>query len=121
MLEDTIIAISTPPGFGGLGIVRISGKRALAVAGQIFQPKKRSKKPFPARRPIFGTIRDPGREKALDEASLTYFTAPRSYTREDVDELSSHGSPAVLEAVLRLGAGAGRVWPSRGSSPSAPI
>ena len=107
MLEDTIIAISTPPGFGGLGIVRISGKRALAVAGQIFQPKKRSKKPFPARRPIFGTIRDPGRETALDEAFLTYFKAPRSYTREDVVELSSHGSPAVLEAVLRLGAGAG--------------
>ena len=75
MLEDTIIAISTPPGFGGLGIVRISGKRALAVAGRIFQPKKRSKKPFPARRPIFGTIRDPERETALDEAFLTYFKA----------------------------------------------
>ena len=107
MLEDTIIAISTPPGFGGLGIVRISGKRALAVAGQIFQPKKRSKQPFPARRPVFGTIRDPERESDLDEAFLTYFKAPRSYTREDVVELSSHGSPAVLEGVLRLGAGAG--------------
>ena len=107
MLEDTIIAISTPPGFGGLGIVRISGKRALAVAGRIFQPKKRSKKPFPARRPIFGTIRDPERRTALDEAFLTYFKAPRSYTREDIVELSSHGSPAVLEGVLRLGTGAG--------------
>jgi tRNA modification GTPase len=107
MLEDTIIAISTPPGFGGLGIVRISGKRALAVAGKIFQPKRRAKTPFPARRPIFGTIRDPERETALDEAFLTYFKAPRSYTREDVVELSAHGSPAVLEAMLRLGAGAG--------------
>ncbi len=107
MLEDTIIAISTPPGFGGLGIVRISGKRALAVAGQIFQPKKRSKKPFPARRAVFGTIRDPERKADLDEAFLTYFKAPRSYTREDVVELSAHGSPAVLEAVLKLGAGAG--------------
>jgi len=107
MLEDTIIAISTPPGFGGLGIVRISGKRALAVAGQIFQPKRRSKKPFPVLRPVFGTIRDPDRKADLDEAFLTYFKAPRSYTREDVVELSAHGSPAVLEAVLRLGAGAG--------------
>lgn len=107
MLEDTIIAISTPPGFGGLGIVRISGKRALAVAGQIFQPKRRSNKPFPVLRPVFGTIRDPERKADLDEAFLTYFKAPRSYTREDVVELSAHGSPAVLEAVLRLGARAG--------------
>ncbi|MCX6568901.1 MAG: tRNA uridine-5-carboxymethylaminomethyl(34) synthesis GTPase MnmE [Candidatus Aminicenantes bacterium] len=107
MLEDTIIAISTPPGFGGLGIVRISGKRALAVAGQIFQPKRRSEKPFPARRPVFGAIRDPERKTDLDEAFLMYFKAPRSYTREDVVELSSHGSPAVLEAILRLGARAG--------------
>ncbi|TFG54172.1 MAG: tRNA uridine-5-carboxymethylaminomethyl(34) synthesis GTPase MnmE [Candidatus Aminicenantes bacterium] len=107
MLEDTIIAISTPPGFGGLGIVRISGKKALAVAEKIFQPKRRSKKPFPARRPAFGTIRDPERRSDLDEAFLTYFKAPRSYTREDVVELSTHGSPAVLEAVLRLGTEAG--------------
>ena len=107
MLEDTIIAISTPPGFGGLGIVRISGKRALAVAGRIFQAKNKPKKPFPVRRPVFGTIRDLERETALDEAFLTYFKAPRSYTREDVVELSSHGSPAVLEVILRLGTGAG--------------
>ncbi len=107
MLEDTIIAISTPPGFGGLGIVRITGKRALAVAGRIFDPKVRSKRPFPVRRPVFGTIRDPERGAALDEAFLTYFKAPRSYTREDVVELSAHGSPAVLEGVLRLGTRAG--------------
>ena len=103
MLEDTIIAISTPPGFGGLGIVRISGRRALAVAGRIFEPKNRSAKPFPVRRPVFGTIRDPGSKASLDEAFLTYFKAPRSYTREDVVELSVHGSPAVLEAILELG------------------
>jgi tRNA modification GTPase len=107
MLEDTIIAISTPPGYGGLGIVRISGKKALAVAGRIFEPKDRLKKPFPVRRPVFGTVRDPERGEALDEAFLTYFKAPRSYTREDVVELSAHGSPAVLESVLRMGTKAG--------------
>lgn len=107
MLEDTIIAISTPPGFGGLGIVRISGKKALAVARRVFRPKKRSKKPFPVRRPVFGSVRDPERESVLDEAFLTYFKAPRSYTREDVVELSCHGSPAVLEGILRLGTRAG--------------
>lgn len=107
MLEDTIIAISTPPGIGGLGIVRISGKKALAVAGRIFVPKGASKRPFPVRRPVFGTVRDPERGEALDEAFLTYFKAPRSYTREDVVELSAHGSPAVLEGILRIGTKAG--------------
>ena len=102
MLEDTIIAISTPPGFGGLGIVRISGRKALEVAGRIFEPRARSKRPFPERRLVFGTIRDPERKEALDEAFLTYFKAPRSYTREDVVELSAHGSPAVLEGILRM-------------------
>ncbi len=107
MLEDTIIAISTPPGFGGLGIVRISGGKALAVSQRVFAPKRRSKKPFPVRRPVFGTVRDPERGEALDEAFLTYFKAPRSYTREDIVELSVHGSPAVLEGILKLGLKAG--------------
>jgi len=107
VLEDTIIAISTPPGFGGLGIVRISGGKALVVSQRIFAPKGKSKKPLPARRPIFGTVRDPERGEALDEAFLTYFKAPRSYTREDVVELSVHGSPAVLEGILKLGLKAG--------------
>ncbi len=107
MLEDTIIARATPPGFGGLGIVRISGRKALAVAGRIFEAKVGRKKPFPARKPVFGTIRDPRGGLALDEAFLTYFRAPRSYTREDVVELSVHGSPAVLEAILALGVKAG--------------
>jgi tRNA modification GTPase len=107
MLEDTIIAIATPPGFGGLGIVRISGRRALAVAGRIFEPNNRPAKPFPVRRPVFGTIKDPRGGAGLDEAFLTYFKAPRSYTREDVVELSVHGSPAVLEAILDLGTRAG--------------
>ena len=107
MLEDTIIAIATPPGLGGLGIVRISGRKALEVAGKIFEPKAKSKRPFPERRPIFGMVRDPERRQALDEAFLTYFRAPRSYTREDVVELSAHGSPAVLEGILRIGTRSG--------------
>ncbi len=107
MLEDTIIAISTPPGFGGLGVVRISGKKALAVAGRIFQAKNKLKKPFPVRRPVFGFVLDPERRAALDEAFMTYFKSPQSYTREDIVELSCHGSPAILEGVLRLGTRAG--------------
>jgi tRNA modification GTPase len=107
MLEDTIIAISTPPGFGGLGIVRISGKKALAVAGRIFRAKGRPGRSVPVGRAVLGAVFDPKGQGRLDEAFLTYFKAPRSYTREDVVELSCHGSPAVLDAVLRLGVKAG--------------
>ena len=107
MLEDTIIARATPPGFGGLGVVRISGRRALAVAGKIFEAKSKRPGAFPVRRPVFGSIRDPARLSSLDEAFLTYFKAPRSYTREDVVELSVHGSPAILETILELGVRAG--------------
>lgn len=109
MLEDTIIAIATPPGFGGLGIVRLSGPQALGIAARIFTPKEkaRSKRAFPARRAIFGVIRDPQDGRTLDEAFLTYFKAPSSYTREDVVELSVHGSPAVLEGIIRTGTQAG--------------
>lgn len=107
MLDDTIIAIATPPGSGGLGIVRISGPMALAVAGRIFEPKEGGKAPFPVRKPVFGAVRDPEGGEALDEAFMTYFRAPRSYTREDVVELSVHGSPAVLESILKIGTRAG--------------
>jgi tRNA modification GTPase len=107
MLEDTIIAIATPPGSGGLGIVRISGPKALQVAARIFEPKTGSGRKIPDRRPVFGSVRDPEGGAALDEAFLTYFKGPRSYTREDVVELSTHGSPAVLEAVLKMGAKSG--------------
>lgn len=107
MLEDTIIAIATPPGFGGLGVVRISGRRALAVARRIFEARAGAKRPIPPRHAVFGSILDPDGGASLDEAFLIYFQAPRSYTREDVVELSAHGSPAVLEAILRAGTKAG--------------
>jgi len=107
VLEDTIIAIATPPGLGGLGVVRLSGPRAAAVAGKIFEAKGASKRPFPDRRAVFGFVRDPGTGRPLDEAFLTFFEAPRSYTGEDVVEISAHGSPAVLESMLMMGTRAG--------------
>lgn len=107
MLEDTIIAVSTPPGPGGLGVVRLSGRAALAVARHIFRPREKVGRPFPVRRAVFGEIIEGKDGLPLDEAFLTYFKAPRSYTREDVVELSCHGSPAVLEEIVRLGTAAG--------------
>jgi tRNA modification GTPase len=113
MLEDTIIAISTPPGAGGLGIVRLSGKRALALTRKLFRPQSRKPSGLPVRQVVLGSIYKAGRREILDEAFLTYFKAPHSYTREDVVELSCHGSPVVLEEIVRLGvlAGARRAHP----------
>jgi tRNA modification GTPase len=107
MLEDTIIAISTPPGMGGLGVVRLSGRRALAIAARIFRARTKGRGAFPVRRPVLGSVFDSARKEVLDEAFLTYFKAPHSYTREDVVELSCHGSPVLLEEIVRLGIRAG--------------
>jgi tRNA modification GTPase len=107
MLEDTIIAISTPPGHGGLGIVRLSGPRAFPIARMIFKPRHKSWDEVAAGMVVLGDIHDGEKNGPIDEAYLVYFRAPRSYTREDVAEISCHGSPVVLEEVVRLGTKAG--------------
>ncbi|MBU4253054.1 MAG: tRNA uridine-5-carboxymethylaminomethyl(34) synthesis GTPase MnmE [Acidobacteria bacterium] len=100
MLEDTIVAVSTPFGFSGLGIVRLSGDRALPIALNIFLPKSGiSVEPH---HPALGYVYSAESGEKLDEAFLTYFPKPRSYTREDIVEISCHGSPVVLEETVRL-------------------
>ena len=102
MLDDTIIAISTPVGLGGLGIVRLSGKKSLAIAKKIFKPKKRGTKIIP-RRPVLGNLYNPEQKESFEEAFLTYFPKPYTYTREQMVEISCHGSPVILEQLVRLG------------------
>lgn len=106
MFEDTIIAISTPLGFGGIGIVRLSGRQALLIAEKIFRAKRKRAR-TPARKPILGNLFDPKTRDAFEEAYLTYFPAPATYTTEDVVEISCHGSPVILEEAVRLGTQAG--------------
>ncbi|MBN2199784.1 MAG: tRNA uridine-5-carboxymethylaminomethyl(34) synthesis GTPase MnmE [Candidatus Aminicenantes bacterium] len=106
-LQDTIIAVSTPPGIGGLGVLRLSGPESLAVARKIFFPARKITHPFPPLTAVFGKVREGGKGRVLDEAFMVYFPALRSYTREDVVEISCHGSPAVLEEAVRLGVAAG--------------
>jgi len=106
MLEDTIIAVSTPLGYGGLGVVRLSGSRAFDISLEIFQPKTHRRR-IPPRQPILGHLCDPRTEEPFEEAMLTYHPGPRSYTTEDVVEISLHGSPVLLEEVVRLGLAAG--------------
>jgi tRNA modification GTPase len=97
-LTDTIAAISTPPGRGGIGIVRLSGPDALLIAAQLLQL---TRPPEHARaRPA--RVLDPlNPAHTIDDAILTVFLAPRSYTGENTAEIAAHGSPVILDALLR--------------------
>ncbi len=106
MIDDTIIAISTPLGYGGLGIVRLSGKKSLSIAKKLFKPKKAKAKILP-RRPLLGNLYNFEQKEFFEEGYLTYFPQPYTYTREDVVEISCHGSPVLLEEIIRLGIKAG--------------
>ena len=102
---ETIAAISTPPGVGGIGIIRISGDNALNVAKRIFKAKNKSEiKPFTIR---FGYVVDEN-QNALDQVLVSYFKSPKSYTGEDVLEITCHGGNVstreILELVLKNGA-----------------
>jgi tRNA modification GTPase len=96
-LRDTIAAVSTPPGRGGIGIVRISGPEARGIAGKILRLP-----PGANWRPWTATLAElPDAEgHSIDHVVATYFAAPRSYTAEDVIEISCHGSPVVLRFAL---------------------
>ncbi|HEX3570748.1 MAG TPA: tRNA uridine-5-carboxymethylaminomethyl(34) synthesis GTPase MnmE [Acidobacteriaceae bacterium] len=100
--NDTIVAISTPVGRGGIGIVRLSGPRACEVAA----PMLRLRHELAAGRARFGELieagaAEGGEPRVLDEIVATYFAAPQSYTGEDVVEIAMHGSPVLLEYVVR--------------------
>lgn len=93
--KDTIAAIATPPGRGGIGIIRLSGPGALAIACAVLQ-----REVLPPRQAVFATFRD-GRGEAIDEGLALYFRGPRSFTGEDVVELQGHGGPVVMDLLLR--------------------
>ena len=97
--EDTIAAISTPLGVGGIGIVRISGPRAVEIAEGIFKGKLRPKN-VRHRRMLYGRVVDGDEE--VDEVLLTVMRAPHTYTTEDVVEINCHGGMAVTRRVLRM-------------------
>ncbi len=123
-LDDTIVAIATPPGRGGIGVVRLAGPRARDIA----TPMLRLKHELQPGRAIFGELVDPGWQDALstnvgtaalgcpagqgpaariDEVVVTYFAKPHSYTTDDVIEISAHGSPVVLQHIVELCIAAG--------------
>ncbi|MGE5837166.1 MAG: tRNA uridine-5-carboxymethylaminomethyl(34) synthesis GTPase MnmE [Acidobacteriota bacterium] len=108
--EDTIVAIATPPGRGGIGVVRVAGPRAVEIARSLTGREE----PLCPRHATFARIvgpasngggdapASPRADRAIDQVVITWFVAPHSYTGDDVVEISGHGSPLLLKQVVEL-------------------
>jgi len=94
--QDTIAAISTPIGEGGIGIVRLSGREAWSIAQRLF-PRQ-----LDDRRLTYGYIVDPENGEVVDEVLVAYMAAPHTYTREDIVEIDCHGGPLPLQRIFEL-------------------
>src|ERR1044071_782893 len=94
--DDTIVALATPPGLGAIGVIRLSGSAAISIVDKLFPSKDLSEQPSHSLH--VGFIKD--EEKILDEVVLSLYKNPRSYTGEDVVEISGHGSPFVLQKII---------------------
>ena len=105
---DTICAVSTPPGEGGISIIRISGPEAHPILEKIFRPRGKKPRRKAHGKLILGHILDPADAREVDEVLAVLMTAPATYTREDVAEIHSHGGfaaqKAVMDLVMRQGA-----------------
>jgi len=99
--DDTIAAIATPIGLGGIGIIKISGPKAIEIARRIFRPRNESL-PLKSHHLYYGEVVDPYQGYPIDEALLSFMAKPRSYTREDVVEINCHGGYLVLKKTLEL-------------------
>jgi tRNA modification GTPase len=95
--DDTIVALATAPGIGAIAVIRLSGPRAFTISDEIFPSKKISEQPSHTLH--VGLISDDG--KPIDEAVLSVFKGPKSYTGEDVVEISCHGSPYIQEQIIQ--------------------
>ncbi len=106
-MGDTIAAISTPLGIGGIGVIRVSGPQAQSIARQLFR-RKSGQEPFLSHRFYLGEITDPENGHVLDEVFLVSMNQPQTYTREDVVEIQCHSGglilQQILQAVLKCGA-----------------
>ena len=131
-LDDTIVAIATPPGRSGIGVVRIAGARALEIArpmlrlkhelepgravfGELIEPERPSSRGEEVKTPTLtaqnavrmGHPRASGDHERIDEVVVTYFAKPHSYTTDDIVEVSAHGSPVVLRHIVEMCVAAG--------------
>ncbi|MFY0600696.1 MAG: tRNA uridine-5-carboxymethylaminomethyl(34) synthesis GTPase MnmE [Cyclobacteriaceae bacterium] len=98
MIQDTIIALATPPGIGAIGVIRVSGVKTFEIVNSVFRGKDIMEEK--SHTIHLGTIRDDG--VIIDEVLLSLFRGPNSYTREDVIEISCHGSNYIIQQLIRV-------------------
>jgi tRNA modification GTPase len=101
--DDTIVAVATPQGRGGIGVVRLSGPDAPRLAQALVGRSA----PFKARHATFARVVDGSATSVIDQVVVTWFSKPHSYTGDDVVEISGHGSPWLLERIVRMAMAAG--------------
>lgn len=108
-MDTTIVALATPPGAGGIAVVRLSGSESYRIASQVFLPINKTKNVMDAKgyTALFGHF--VAKEKVLDEGVALFFRAPRSYTGEDVIELSCHGGTVIAQSLIEACIDAGAV------------
>ncbi|MFK7901035.1 MAG: tRNA uridine-5-carboxymethylaminomethyl(34) synthesis GTPase MnmE [Cyclobacteriaceae bacterium] len=99
LIGDTIIALSTPPGAGAIAVVRLSGEQAISVTNDVFYGKDLDQ--VPSHTLHFGTIRNDENE-ILDEVVVSVYKTPKSYTKENVIEISTHGSDYIVQQIITL-------------------
>lgn len=98
---ETIVAISTPPGYGGIGIIRLSGKDSFKIIEKIFEPKNKKNTEIKGYTMKLGKILD-SKGKSIDEVLVTYFVSPKSFTTENMVEINSHGGPIIVKSILEI-------------------
>jgi tRNA modification GTPase len=97
--SNTIVALSTPPGFGAIAVIRLSGPEAISIVNSVFRGENLDEQASHTLH--FGTLRDP-EGRVVDEVVVSLFKAPHSYTKEDVVEISCHGSDYIVQQIIRL-------------------
>ena len=104
--DDTIVALSTPPGLGGIAVVRLSGTEAVSILNKLLPPNKMISQKSHGMA-LVTTISDPSTGDTIDEVVVTFFKALHSYTTEDLVEISCHGGEYVQGQILNLSTSAG--------------
>lgn len=99
---STIVAISTAPGVGGIGIIRMSGEGCFEILEKIFIPRSKKKEKINGYTMKYGHIINKERNEVLDEVLVSYFVSPKSYTTENMCEINSHGSNVIMQKILEL-------------------
>jgi len=99
---ETIAAISTAPGVGGIGIIRMSGERCFEILDKVFEKKNKTQKEVKGYTIKYGYIVDKKSETIIDEVLVSYFVAPKSYTTENMCEINSHGGIIIMKKILEL-------------------